>query len=114
MMIFMTILISQRITLRSGITYEILKPLSNDQKETILARTEGLTADDLDCRAQFTVLNFTFRSWSGHSYQKIFFMSTAMALFRLIQLLWFPIPSFGGGYLDIEITDNAEFRMILI
>ena len=39
-----------------GIRYEIIKPLTDDQKETILAQTSGLNADQLVVGAQFTVI----------------------------------------------------------
>ncbi|GIR86527.1 MAG: hypothetical protein CM15mP85_31510 [Rhodobacterales bacterium] len=39
-----------------GIRYEIIKPLTDDQKETILARTSGLNAEQLVVGAQFTVI----------------------------------------------------------
>ena len=40
-----------------GFTYEITKPLTDDQKETILARTSGLNAAQLVVGAQFTVID---------------------------------------------------------
>ena len=40
-----------------GITYEITKPLTNDQKETILARSSASNAAQLVVGAQFTVVD---------------------------------------------------------
>ena len=39
-----------------GVRYEIIKPLTDDQKETILASTTGLNAEQLVVGAQFTVI----------------------------------------------------------
>ena len=44
-------------SITTGTTYEITKPLTNDQKETILARTSGLNAAQLVVGAQFTVID---------------------------------------------------------
>ena len=95
--------------IRSGITYEIIEPLSDDQKETILARTEGLTADDLTVGAQFTVLEISPSAagagirandlWYTDGDGSVPFDTTSVVSHA---------SSFGGGYLDIEITDNAE------
>jgi hypothetical protein len=90
-------------------TYEIIQPLSDDQKETILARTEGLTAADLTVGAQFTVLEITpseagagLRAndlWYTDGNGSVPFDTTSVVSHA---------SSFGGGYLDIEIIDNAE------
>ena len=95
--------------INSGRTYEILQPLSDDQKETILARTEGLTADDLTVGAQFTVLEITPSAagagirandlWYTDGDGSVPFDTTAVVSHA---------SSFGSGYLDIEITDNDE------
>ena len=95
--------------IESGMTYEIIQPLSDDQKETILARTEGLTADDLTVGAQFTVLEITPSAagagirandlWYTDGDGSVPFDRTSVVSHA---------SSFGGGYLDIEITDNAE------
>ena len=96
--------------IRSGITYEIIEPLSDDQKETILARTEGLTADALVVGAQFTVLEISPSAagagirandlWYTDGDGSVPFDTTSVVSHA---------SSFGGGYLDIEITDNAEW-----
>lgn len=95
--------------INSGRTYEILQPLSDDQKETILARTEGLTADDLTVGAQFTVLEITPSAagagirandlWYTDGDGSVPFDTTAVVSHA---------SSFGNGYLDIEIIQNAE------
>ena len=95
--------------IESGMTYEIIQPLSDDQKETILARTEGLTADDLVVGAQFTVLEITPSAagagirandlWYTDGDGSVPFDTTSVVSHA---------SSFGSGYLDIEITDNAE------
>jgi len=96
--------------IRSGITYEIIEPLSDDQKESILARTEGLTADALVVGAQFTVLEISPSAdgagirandlWYTDGDGSVPFDTTSVVSHA---------SSFGGGYLDIEITDNAEW-----
>ena len=97
-------------SITSGVTYEITKPLSADQKETILSRTSGLTADDLVVGAQFTVLP-TSPSAAGPGIRAadlyyadgdgtVIFDPTAIAS---------SAADFKSGYLDIRITNNAEF-----
>ena len=75
-----------------------------------MARTEGLTADDLTVGAQFTVLEISPSAagagirandlWYTDGDGSVPFDTTSVVSHA---------SSFGGGYLDIEITDNAEF-----
>ena len=96
--------------IETGLTYEILKPLSDDQKETILARTTGLTADDLIVGAQFTVLPITpTETGLGIHTKDLFYVDGDGSVPFDSTSHVSHGNSFGGGYLDIEITDNAEF-----
>ena len=95
--------------IETGETYEIIEPLSDDQKETILARTEGLTADSLVVGAQFTVLGISPSTdgagirandlWYRDGDGSVPFDTTSVVSHA---------STFVGGYLDIDITDNAE------
>ena len=95
--------------IETGETYEIIEPLSDDQKETILARTEGLTADSLVVGAQFTVLGISPSAdgagirandlWYRDGDGSVPFDTTSVVSHA---------STFVGGYLDIDITDNAE------
>lgn len=92
-----------------GISYEILEPLSDEQKETILANTTGLTENDLTVGSQFTVIDASPYSndpgiqvndlWYYDGDGSIPFDSNSVVSHASI---------FEGGYLDIEITNNAE------
>ena len=97
-------------TIEAGFTYEIIEPLSDDQKETILARTTGLTADDLVVGAQFTVLPFS-ETEDGHGIhtKDLFYVDGDGSVPFDATTNVTHGNSFGGGYLDIEITDNAEW-----
>ena len=96
--------------IETGLRYEILKPLSDDQKETILARTAGLTADDLIVGAQFTVLPITpTETGPGIHTKDLFYVDGDGSVPFDSTSHVSHGNSFGGGYLDIEITDNAEF-----
>ena len=95
--------------IESGESYEIIQPLSDDQKETILARTEGLTADDLVVGAQFTVLEVTpTEAGAGFRANDLWYTDGDGSVPFDTGSVVSHASSFGGGYLDIEITDNAE------
>ena len=97
-------------TIEAGFTYEIIEPLSDDQKETILARTTGLTADDLVVGAQFTVLPFSeTEDGPGIHTNDLFYVDGDGSVPFDATTNVTHGSSFGGGYLDIEITDNAEW-----
>ena len=92
-----------------GFTYEITKPLTDDQKETILARTSGLNAEQLVVGAQFTV---TSQAANGdgagiHTRDLYYTDGDGSVPFDATSKVS-NASSFGGGYLDIEITQNAE------
>ncbi len=92
-----------------GIRYEIIEPLTNDQKETILARTSGLNAAQLVVGAQFTV---TSQAANGndegvHTRDLYYTDGDGSVPFDATAKVSRD-KSFGGGYLDIEITQNAE------
>ena len=96
--------------IRSGITYEIIEPLSDDQKESILARTEGLTADALVVGAQFTVLEISpSEAGAGIRANDLWYTDGDGTVPFDTTSVVSHTSSFGGGYLDIEITDNAEW-----
>ena len=96
-----------------GITYEITKPLTNDQKETILARSSASNAAQLVVGAQFTVIDQAANPNSEGIHTKdlyyvdgdgsVPFDATAKVSRDRVNG-----KGFGGGYLDIEITQNAE------
>ena len=96
-----------------GVTYEITKPLTNDQKETILARSSASNAAQLVVGAQFTVIDQAANPNSEGIHTKdlyyvdgdgsVPFDATAKVSRDRVNG-----KGFGGGYLDIEITRNAE------
>ena len=98
-------------SITTGTTYEITKPLTNDQKETILARTSGLNAAQLVVGAQFTVIDQAANPNSEGIHTKdlyyvdgnntVTFDPTAIVLSP-------PSTDFKSGYLDITISNNAE------
>ena len=98
-------------SITTGTTYEITKPLTNDQKETILARTSGLNAAQLVVGAQFTVIDQAANPNSEGIHTKdlyyvdgnntVTFDPTAIVLSP-------PNTDFKSGYLDITISNNAE------
>ena len=95
--------------IETGMTYEITQPLSNDQKETILARTEGLTAADLVVGAQFTVLEVTpTEAGDGFRVNDLWYTDGDGSVPFDTNSVVSQEDSFGGGYLDIEITGNSE------
>ena len=95
--------------IESGETYEIIQPLSDDQKETILARTEGLTAADLVVGAQFTVLEVTpTEAGDGFRVNDLWYTDGDGSVPFDTNSVVSHEDSFGGGYLDIEITGNSE------
>ena len=92
-----------------GIRYEIIESLTSDQKETILARTSGLNAAQLVVGAQFTV---TSQAANGndegvHTRDLYYTDGDGSVPFDATAKVSHG-NSFGGGYLDIEITQNAE------
>ena len=92
-----------------GFTYEITKPLTDDQKETILARTSGLNAEQLVVGAQFTVTSQAANGGGAgiHTRDLYYTDGDGSVPFDATSKVSHA-SSFGGGYLDIEITQNAE------
>ena len=92
-----------------GFTYEITKPLTDDQKETILARTSGLNAEQLVVGAQFTVISQAANGDGAgiHTRDLYYTDGDGSVPFDATSKVS-NASSFGGGYLDIEITQNAE------
>ena len=96
-------------SISAGITYEIIEPLSDEQKETILARTEGVNIDQLRVGGQFTVISqsanedgpglYTNDLYYADSDGTVPFDATSKVSHA---------SNFLGGYLDIEITANSE------
>ena len=92
-----------------GIRYEIIKPLTDDQKETILARTSGLNAEQLVVGAQFTVIAQAANGDGAgiHTRDLYYTDGDGSVPFDSTSKVSHA-SSFGGGYLDIQITQNAE------
>jgi len=96
-----------------GITYEITKPLTNDQKETILARSSASNAAQLVVGAQFTVIDQAANPNSEGIHTKDLYYvdgdgSVPFDATAKVSRDSLEFKGFGGGYLDIEITQNAE------
>ncbi len=99
-------------SISTGITYEITKPLTNDQKETILARTSGLNAAQLVVGAQFTVIDQAANPNSNGIHTKDLYYvdgnNTVTFDPTAIVSSTDPDTDFKSGYLDITISKNAE------
>ena len=92
-----------------GIRYEIIKPLTDDQKETILARTSGLNAEQLVVGAQFTVIAQAANGDGAgiHTRDLYYTDGDGSVPFDATSKVSHA-SSFGGGYLDIKINQNKE------
>ncbi|MDC0042761.1 hypothetical protein OAJ10_03280, partial [Paracoccaceae bacterium] len=99
-------------SITTGITYEITKPLTNDQKETILARTSGLNAAQLVVGAQFTVIDQAANPNSDGIHTKDLYYvdgnNTVTFDPTAIVSSTDPDTDFKSGYLDITISNKAE------
>ena len=96
-------------SISAGITYEIIKPLSEEQKETILARTEGVNIDQLRVGGQFTVISQSANEDGPglHTNDLYYADSDGTVPFDGTSKVSHA-SNFLGGYLDIEITANSE------
>ena len=92
-----------------GIRYEIIKPLTDDQKETILAQTSGLNADQLVVGAQFTVIAQAANPNSeGIHTRDLYYVDGNNTVFFDPTSIASSDADFGSGYLDIEISINDK------
>ena len=96
-------------SISAGITYEIIKPLSEEQKETILARTEGVNIDQLRVGGQFTVISQSANEDGDglHTNDLYYADDDGTVPFDATSKVSHA-SNFLGGYLDIEITANSE------
>ena len=96
-------------SISAGITYEIIKPLSEEQKETILARTEGVNIDQLRVGGQFTVISQSANEDGPglHTNDLYYADDDGTVPFDATSKVSHAL-NFLGGYLDIEITANSE------
>ncbi|MFL2765852.1 MAG: hypothetical protein ACJ0DF_07190 [Paracoccaceae bacterium] len=99
-------------SITTGTTYEITKPLTNDQKETILAQTSGLNAAQLVVGAQFTVIDQAANPNSEgiHTKDLYYVDGNNTVTFDPTAIVLSPDPDtdFKSGYLDITISNKAE------
>ena len=97
-------------SITTGTTYEITKPLTNDQKETILARTSGLNAAQLVVGAQFTVIDQAANPNSEgiHTKDLYYVDGNNTVTFDPTAIVLSPDTDFKSGYLDITISNKAE------
>ena len=95
-------------SITTGTTYEITKPLTNDQKETILARTSGLNAAQLVVGAQFTVIDQAANPNSEgiHTKDLYYVDGNNTVTFDPTAIVLSPNTDFKSGYLDITISNN--------
>ena len=96
-------------SISAGITYEIIEPLSEEQKETILARTEGVNIDQLRVGGQFTVISQSANEDGPglHTNDLYYADDDGTVPFDATSKVSHA-NNFLGGYLDIEITANSE------
>ena len=96
-------------SISAGITYEIIEPLSDEQKETILARTEGVNIDQLRVGGQFTVISQSANEDGDglHTNDLYYADDDGTVPFDATSKVSHA-NNFLGGYLDIEITANSE------
>ena len=96
-------------SISAGITYEIIEPLSEEQKETILARTEGVNIDQLRVGGQFTVISQSANEDGDglHTNDLYYADDDGTVPFDATSKVSHA-NNFLGGYLDIEITANSE------
>ena len=96
-------------SISAGITYEIIEPLSEEQKETILARTEGVNIDQLRVGGQFTVISQSANEDGPglHTNDLYYADDDGTVPFDATSKVSHA-SNFLGGYLDIEITANSE------
>ena len=96
-------------SISAGITYEIIKPLSEEQKKTILARTEGVNIDQLRVGGQFTVISQSANEDGDglHTNNLYYADDDGTVPFDATSKVSHA-SNFLGGYLDIEITANSE------
>ena len=97
-------------SITTGTTYEITKPLTNDQKETILARTSGLNAAQLVVGAQFTVIDQAANPNSEgiHTKDLYYVDGNNTVTFDPTAIVLSPNTDFKSGYLDITISNNDK------
>ena len=109
-------------SLLAGVGYTISRELSDAEKQTILARTDGLTADDLVSGFQFTTQppvtenigpgTINVLDDAGDGNLKTYIKNSAPVLideFASVEVTG----DFNGGYLDFTITENTETSDVL-
>ena len=96
-------------SLSAGITYEIIEPLTDEQKETILARTSGLNAQQLQVGDQFTVISQSENEDGPglHTNDLYYADDDGSVPFDATSKVSHA-SNFLGGYLDVEIDNNGE------
>ena len=96
-------------SISAGTTYEIIEPLTEEQKETILARTEGGNVDQLRVGGQFTVISQSANEdGSGVHTNDLYYADDDGTVPFDTTSKVSHASNFLGGYLDIEITANSE------
>ena len=99
---------SKSVEINSKYIDEITKPLTNDQKETILARSSASNAAQLVVGAQFTVIDQAANPNSEgiHTKDLYYVDGNNTVTFDPTAIVLSPNTDFKSGYLDITISNN--------
>ena len=92
---------------KAGVTYEVKRRLTDEEKDAIIAQTEGLTREDLVVGKQFTTLEAP-EPGVGVTTDDLYYLDGdgSVAFDRSGTVV--SDENFNGGFLEIEFTNNGE------
>ena len=96
-------------TTKPGIKYEVKRPLTNEEKDAIIAQTApGITRDDLVVGFQFTTLGNNVAPGPGVVTDDLYYLDgDGSVKFDALATVTTDT-KFNGGYLELKFTDNGE------
>ena len=96
-------------TTKPGIKYEVKRPLTNEEKDAIIAQTSpGITRDDLVVGFQFTTLNNNVAPGPGVVTDDLYYLDgDGSVKFDALATVTTDT-KFNGGYLELNFTENGE------
>ena len=96
-------------TTKPGIKYEVKRPLTNEEKDAIIAQTApGITRDDLVVGFQFTTLNNNVAPGPGVVTDDLYYLDgDGSVKFDALATVTTDT-KFNGGYLELKFTENGE------
>ena len=94
---------------KPGLKYEVKRPLTNEEKDAIIAQTSpGITRDDLVVGFQFTTLNNNVAPGPGVVTDDLYYLDgDGSVKFDALATVTTDT-KFNGGYLELKFTENGE------